>query len=237
MQYVFDPPQVPFATVADSDAVFPVRRIFCIGRNYFEHVREMGFEPAREEPFYFTKPADALVRSGSTLAFQQASANVHHEVELVVAIGREGRNLNVERALDHVFGYAVGNDLTRRDLQIAARERGRPWDFSKAFDDSAHIGVLHPAETVSHPARARIWLTINQALRQDSNIAEMVWSTPELIAHLSKFQTLMPGDLIFTGTPAGVGLVSPGDMIDAGIDHLGTLSTRFAAVSAEGDGA
>jgi fumarylpyruvate hydrolase len=228
LDFVFSAPQPSFVGVAGLDSRFPVRRIFCIGRNYADHVREMGFEPAREEPFFFTKPADAIVRSGATIAFPRGSANVHHEVELVVAIGEEGSDIRVEDAPGHVYGYAVGNDLTRRDLQIAARDRGRPWDISKAFDDSAQTGAIHRASEVGHPKAARIWLKVNGETRQEADIKEMVWSVPELVAHLSRFQILKPGDLIYTGTPAGVGPLRPGDVIEAGIDGLGTLTIRLA---------
>jgi fumarylpyruvate hydrolase len=228
LAYVFSAPQPSAVGIDGLDARFPVRRIFCIGRNYADHVKEMGFEPTREEPFFFTKPADAVVPSGATVAFPKSSSNVHHEAELVVAIGKEGADIAANDALDHVYGYAVGNDFTRRDLQIAARDRGRPWDVSKAFDDSAHIGTIHRASDIGHPSAARIWLKVNGETRQDADIKDMVWSVPELIAHLSRFQTLKPGDLIYTGTPSGVGPLKPGDVIEVGIDRLGTLTIHLA---------
>lgn len=228
MSFCFPPPVVPAIPLAGSDLKFPVRRIFCIGRNYSDHVREMGFDPKREEPFFFTKPADALVTDGATIDFPLGSANVHHEVELVAAIGRQGSNIPVERAQDHIFGYAVGNDLTRRDLQIAARDRGRPWDISKAFDQSAHVAPLVPVKGGAHLKRARIKLAVNGEIRQDSDIAEMVWSVPELVAHLSRFQVLVPGDIVYTGTPAGVGPLKPGDTLEASIEGLPSLTIHIA---------
>lgn len=227
MPFIFDVPPTPFVPIAGIETLFPVRRIFCIGRNYADHVREMGFVPEREEPFFFTKPSDAIVHSGSTIKFPTASGNVHHEAELVVAIGKRCVDVSADKALDYVFGYAVGNDLTRRDLQIAARDRGRPWDVSKAFDDSAQIGSIFRASAVGHLKSAKIWLKVNGETRQDSDVADMVWSVPELISHLSKFQALLPGDLIYTGTPAGVGPLKPGDVIEAGIDGLGTLTINL----------
>lgn len=229
MAFLFDLGEIPSVPVAGSADRFPVRRIFCVGRNYEDHAREMGFQPDREEPFFFTKPADALVHDGATIEFPRQSGNVHHEIELVVAIGREGRDIPVEQALDYVWGYAVGDDLTRRDLQIKSREKGRPWDAGKAFDDSAHIGTLYPASQVGHPTKGRIWLKVNGETRQDADISLLIWSIPELIAYFSKLYVLKPGDLIYTGTPAGVGPVKPGDVIEGGIDGLGTLTVRLAS--------
>lgn len=227
MTYLFEPAAAPSVAIAGQAARVAVRRIFCIGRNYAAHVLEMGFEPAREEPFFFTKPADSVVPDGATIPFPCGSANVHHEIELVVVIGRECRNIKVADAIDYVFGYAVGNDLTRRDLQFAARDRGRPWDAAKAFDDSAHIGAIRPASEIGHVNRGRIWLKVNGTVRQDSDIAKLVWSVPEVIAQLSRLQTLQPGDLIYTGTPDGLGPLQPGDVIEGGIDGLGTLTVRL----------
>lgn len=228
MSYVFDPGPVPSVPVAGIGERFPVRRIFCVGRNYEEHAREMGFQPDREAPFFFTKPADAIVMDGATIPYAKGTKNLHHEIELVVAIGREGADIAKESALDHVYGYAVGNDLTRRDLQIASREKGRPWDVGKAFDQSAPIGAIRRVSEIGHPTRGRIWLAVNGEARQDSDIGQLIWSVPELIAFFSSLHTLKPGDLIFTGTPAGVGPVKPGDTLVGGIDGIGELTTRVS---------
>ncbi|MEN9704555.1 MAG: hypothetical protein RLZZ393_434 [Pseudomonadota bacterium] len=200
-----------------------------MGRNYAAHVREMGGDPSRELPIFFMKPADAVVANGADVAYPPRTSNLHHEVELVVAIGKGGADIAVDDALSHVYGYAVGNDLTRRDLQADAREKGQPWDTSKGFDQSAPLAALHTVEQVGHLADARIWLKVNDEIRQDANIAQMVWSVPEIIAELSAFYTLQPGDLIFTGTPDGIGPLSPGDVVTAGIYGLDTLQHRIVA--------
>lgn len=226
MKYVLPAPPVTSLPVAGIDQQFAVRRIYCIGRNYEEHAREMGFVADREAPFFFLKPADAVVQDGDDVPYPVASQNVHHEIELVVAIGSGGRDIPVDRALEHVYGYAVGNDLTRRDLQIAAREKGRPWEAGKAVDHSAPISALVPAAQIGHPAQARIWLHVNGAVRQDADISDLIWSVPELISYLSGLYELHPGDLIMTGTPAGVGPVQVGDVLEGGIDGVGTLTTK-----------
>jgi fumarylpyruvate hydrolase len=222
-------PAAPSASVEVSGRTerFPVHRIYCVGRNYAAHAREMGGSPEREPPFFFSKPADAIVANGVAVPYPQRTSNLHHEIELVVAIGRGGRAIQVDDALDHVYGYAVGNDLTRRDLQTAARESGKPWDVAKGFDRSAPISAIHPVSDVGHPRRGAIWLKVNGAERQRADLAEMIWSVPEIVAELSTYYALVPGDLIFTGTPAGVGALKRGDEIEGGIDGLGILRTKI----------
>ncbi|WP_347260299.1 fumarylacetoacetate hydrolase family protein [Rudaea sp.] len=224
MNLVF--PSAPLATVAvaGSDQVFPVHRIYCVGRNYAAHAREMGFDE-REPPFFFCKPADAVVcvAPGTTGAFPYPSEtkNCHHEMELVAAIGKGGRDIAVDQALDHVYGYALGLDMTRRDLQAKMRDAGRPWDIAKGFDHAAPIGPIHRAADVGHPARGAIWLELNGQPRQKGDLSDLIWSVAETVAHLSKFFELVPGDLIYTGTPEGVGAVVKGDRMRGGIDGLG----------------
>jgi fumarylpyruvate hydrolase len=230
-QYVFSPAQAPYVEVAGPDRLrFPVHRIYCVGRNYAEHAREMGMDPAKEPPFFFTKPADAIVHDGADVPYPPRTANLHHEIELVVAIGKAGRNVPVEYALEHVYGYAVGNDFTRRDLQKAARDAGRPWDTAKGFDHSAAITAIQPAEKIGHPKSGKIWLTVNGEKRQDADIADMIWDVPGVIAELSTLWELQAGDLIYTGTPAGVGPVVPGDSVVGAVEGIATLrNTIFAA--------
>lgn len=222
--YVFPLPPVPSVAVRGGDARYPVSRIFCVGRNYAAHAREMGFDPDREPPFYFTKPANALVPSGATVAYPPETANYHYEMELVVAIGRPAFRVPVDRALDAVWGYACGLDMTRRDLQMKAREMGRPWDLGKGFEESAVIGDLVPAEAIGHPAKGVIRLTVNGAVRQSSDIGALIWSVPEVVAHLSRYYHLQPGDLIYTGTPEGVGAVVAGDRLEGEIGGVGTIA-------------
>jgi fumarylpyruvate hydrolase len=220
--FAFPPHPSPSAAIAGTGQRFPIHRIYCVGRNYADHIREMGGAAEREPPVFFAKPADAVVPNGATVPYPPRTSNFHHEIELVIAIGRRGRNVGKENALEHVFGYAVGNDLTRRDLQHAAKQKGLPWDCSKAFDCSAPLGAIRPASE-GHLSKGRIWLTVNGQLRQESDIAEMIWSVPEIIAELSTLFELEPGDLIFTGTPAGVGALKPGDGVAGGIEGLETL--------------
>lgn len=227
MSYVFPPASIPAVAVADSEELLPVRRIFCVGRNYAAHAREMGKDPDREPPFFFTKPADAVVMDGETVAYPPETENFHYEAELVVVIGTAGRNIPQDEALSHVWGYAVGNDLTRRDLQLAARDKGRPWDFGKGFDRSAVIGPVHPAAKVGHPDRGSIRLTVNGEVKQDGDLKELIWSVPEIISILSHSMELRPGDLIMTGTPAGVGPLSEGDTCIVSIEGLGSVETRI----------
>lgn len=232
MAYVFPPaplPSLPVAGVADR---FPVRRIFCVGRNYAEHAREMGAQAQAdglEPPFFFMKPADALVAGEGELAvrYPPLTENLHHEVEMVVALAKGGANIPHAQALDCVFGYAVGLDLTRRDIQAAAKAKGHPWDMGKGFDDSAVAGVLTPVAQCGHPADGRIWLEVNGEVRQDGHLADMGWKVADIIANLSLTVTLAPGDLIYTGTPAGVGPVVPGDLLQAGVAGVGTLTARI----------
>jgi len=220
------PPQ-PSVAIFGETVRFPVRRIFCVGRNYAAHAREMGRDPDREPPFFFTKPADAVVDAGlddeAVIAYPPETRNLHHEIELTVAIGEGGRDIAVEAALDHVFGYAASLDLTRRDLQLAARDQGRPWDWGKAFDASAPIAPIHRSVDVGHKPTGRIWLTVNGESRQDADLAELIWPTMDVISIISRSMTLVPGDLIMTGTPAGVGPLVPGDIIEGGIEGLGTV--------------
>lgn len=227
MEYVFAPAPHPTVAVADSDARLPVRRIFCVGRNYAAHAREMGRDPDREPPFFFTKPADAVVETGEAVAYPPETENFHYEAELVVAIGSGGRNISEEDSLTHVWGYAVGNDLTRRDLQLVAREMGRPWDWGKAFDRSAVIGPVHPAERVGHLSSGAIRLSVNGEVKQDADLEELIWSVPEIISILSHSIELRPGDLIMTGTPAGVGPLVAGDTCVVSIDGLGQIETEI----------
>lgn len=226
--YVFAPPEVPSVAVAGTDARLPVRRIFCVGRNYAAHAREMGRDPDREPPFFFTKPADAVVDSGVAVPYPPLTRDLHYEGELVVAIATAGREVPVEAALGLVWGYGVGNDLTRRDLQREAREAGRPWDWAKAFDRSAVCGPLSPATRVGHVAAGSIRTTVNGDVRQDADVADMIWTVPEVVSILSHAVEIRPGDLVFTGTPAGVGPVVAGDVVAVAIDRLGAIETRIA---------
>jgi fumarylpyruvate hydrolase len=227
MTYVIPAPAQTSVEVAGSSERFPVHRIYCVGRNYAAHAREMGMDPEREPPFFFSKPADAIVPNGAPVPYPPRTGNLHHEIELVVAIGVGGRDILLADALAHVFGYAVGNDLTRRDLQFAAREKGQPWDVSKGFDRSAPVTAIRRAAEVGHPERGRIWIEVNGERRQQADLSEMIWSVPEIVAELSTLFDLAPGDLIFTGTPAGVGPVQRGDSLVGGIDGLETLRTTI----------
>jgi fumarylpyruvate hydrolase len=223
MSFVIPPSPLPSVEIAGSDARFPVHRIYCVGRNYAKHAREMGMDPDREPPFFFSKPADAIVANGTPVPYPPRTSNLHHEIELVVAIGTGGRDIPLDSALAHVYGYAVGLDLTRRDLQFAARDQGRPWDVSKGFDHSAPVSAIRPAAEMGHPEQGAIWLEVNGEARQRANLSEMIWSVPEILAELSSYYELRPGDLIFTGTPEGVGPVTRGDSLVGGIDGLETL--------------
>lgn len=217
----------PTVAIAGSAARFPVHRIYCVGRNYAAHAREMGGDPTREPPCFFTKPADAVVANGVPVRYPSRTSNLHHEVELVIAIGKGGKQVPVASALDHVFGYAVGNDLTRRDLQAQAKDAGLPWDVAKAFDHSAPIGAIRAVNDGGHVQSGRIWLEVNGQRRQDASLDELIWSVPEIVAELSTLFELHPGDLIFTGTPAGVGALQRGDHVVAGIDGLDPLHTTI----------
>jgi len=225
--YAVTPPRQPSVGIAASTQRFPVHRIYCVGRNYADHAIEMGSDPEREPPFFFSKPADAVAAPGAELPYPPMTSNYHYEAELVVAIGQPAFRIAAEQALDVVYGYAVGLDMTRRDLQAAAKKAGQPWDMSKGFDLSAPCSDVHPVSQIGHPERGRIQLRVNGALRQDADIGSMIWSVPELIARLSEYVQLQPGDLIFTGTPAGVGPVLAGDAIDVSIARIDTLHVKI----------
>lgn len=227
MNTIIPPWELPSVPVVGSEARFPVRRIYCVGRNYAEHAREMGGNPEREPPFFFMKPADAIVTSGR-MDYPSKTADLQHEVELVVALARGGRDIPAEAALDCVFGYAVGLDMTRRDVQAALKAKGRSWEMGKAFDQSAPISALVPAARSGHPQRGAITLAVNSQSRQHGDLADMIWPVAEIIAKLSGYVTLAPGDLIFTGTPAGVGRVERGDRLEGKIEGVGTLSVTIA---------
>jgi fumarylpyruvate hydrolase len=232
MKQAFPQNYMVMIPVAGGDLGFPVRRIFCVGRNYADHAREMGAldqAEGREPPFFFTTPGDAVVTGVDELAvrYPPATANLHHEVEMVVALGAGGAAVPATQALAMVYGYAVGLDLTRRDLQAAAKAKGHPWDMGKGFDQSAVCGVITPVAVCGHPAAGRIWLTVNGEVRQDGELAAMMWKVPEIIAQLSTLVRLEAGDLIYTGTPAGVGAIVPGDVLAGGVDGVGTLQARI----------
>jgi len=224
--YVLAPPAIASVAIANSSERFAVRRIFCVGRNYAAHARELGNDE-RDPPFFFTKPADAVVDSGAEIPYPPLTANLHHEIELVVAIGKAGFRISNEDALSHIWGYGVGVDLTRRDLQDQAKKAARPWDWSKAFDQSAPCGPLLPAAKSGHPYKGRIWLAINGALKQDGDLAELIWPVADVVSICSEAMELRPGDLIFTGTPAGVGPVHAGDTITGGVDGIGTIEIKI----------
>ena len=226
MNPVIDPWDQPSLTVVGQAQRFPVNRVFCVGRNYAEHAREMGYGPAREAPFFFMKPADAILEQGKDFPYPRQTQNLHHEIELVVALGKGGDDIPQAQALDHVYGYAVGLDMTRRDLQGEMKKAGRPWECGKAFDASGPCGPITPASKSGHPTQGAIWLKVNGESRQASDISQLTWSVPEIIAHLSALFTLKPGDLIFTGTPEGVGPVAKGDKMTGGVDGLGDIAFR-----------
>jgi fumarylpyruvate hydrolase len=215
------PPSLP---VAGAEARFPVRRVYCVGRNYAAHTLEMGADPSRDPPFFFMKPADALVPDGGHVPYPPATANLHHEIELVAAIRTGGAEIAPESALDHIYGYAVGIDLTRRDLQQVAKDRSWPWDAGKGFDHGAPCGALQPVSAIGHPDRGAITLKVDGALRQEGDLSQMIWPVPEIIAALSRLFTLAPGDLVYTGTPAGVGPVRPGERLEGAIEGVGKLT-------------
>ncbi|WP_459614539.1 fumarylacetoacetate hydrolase family protein [Bordetella sp. 2513F-2] len=231
MDYVIPPIAPASLPVAGSDARFPVRRVYCVGRNYAEHAKEMGFT-GREDPFFFCKPADAIVAvaDGETgsMPYPPKTSNLHYEMELVVVLGKGGRNLSVEAAGECVWGYALGLDMTRRDLQGEAKKQGRPWEVGKAFDYSAPMGPVHPRSAVGTLEKGAIWLDVNGQRKQSSDISQMIWNIPESISYLSGLFELQPGDIIFTGTPEGVGAVVAGDVIAGGVEGLGELRVRIA---------
>ena len=228
MAHVISLWDIPSLAVKDSKDRFPVRRIFCVGRNYVEHQKEMGGD-GRETPFFFIKSAHALVPGGGAVHYPPKTANFHYESEMVVAIGTGGRRIEARQANEHIYGYGVGLDLTRRDLQQLGKDHGRPWDFGKDFDEAAPCSALAPAAKIGHPTKGAIWLQVNGKDRQRADISDMIWSVPEQIAYLSEHYGLEPGDLIYSGTPAGVGPVKPGDDLHAGIDGVAELKVKIVA--------
>lgn len=223
--FLFEP-YAPVTIPIARGGLFAVRRIYCVGRNYAEHIREMGNDE-RDPPFFFAKPADAVVVGGAAIPYPSQTEDFHHEIELVVAIGKEGADIPVEAALDHVYGYAAGLDMTRRDIQAVAKKTGRPWEMAKGFDHSAPIGTIEPASEIGHPAKGAITLSVNGVVRQKGDLSEQIWSVSEAIAYLSGFVTLKPGDIIMTGTPAGVGAVVKGDVLEGAIEGVGSVRTTI----------
>lgn len=233
MAFVVPPPPTVTVPVHGSADLFPVRRIFCVGRNYAAHAREMGHDPDREAPFFFTKPADAIVVCAdparpTAVAYPSQTKNLHHEMEMVVAMKSGGADIAVDRALSHVYGYAAGLDMTRRDLQNQAKDMGRPWDMGKGFDQSAPITPIQPAAKIGHPAKGKIWVKVNGTTRQEGDLADMIWNVPDTIAYLSGLVELAAGDLIYTGTPEGVGPVVAGDRMDGHVDGVGDIAITYA---------
>lgn len=222
----------PTLAPTSEGSYFPVRRVFCIGQNYAAHAREMGSDPATETPFFFTKWAEAVVPSGSTIAYPPMTENYHYEGELVVAIGRTGREITANDALGHVYGYAAGLDMTRRDQQAEAKRKGRPWDTGKNVEQSAPVGLIHPAAQCGDISTAVIRLTQNGEVRQESGLSDLIWPVPQVIALISRYYRLEPGDLIFTGTPSGVGPVAPGDTLIVSIDGLTPLEITIGSRAA-----
>ena len=224
--FVVDPPALTTLPVADSAALFPVHRIYCVGRNYAAHAVEMGHDPDKEPPFFFQKSPDTIIQPGGDFPYPDKSANVHHEMEHVIAIGSGGTDIAVANALDHIYGYAVGLDMTRRDLQGEAKKLGRPWEVGKSFEHSAPMSAITPAAKIGHPDAGRVWLTVNGETRQEGDLSQLIWKTPEIVSYLSGLFALRPGDLIMTGTPAGVGPVQKGDALEGGVDGIGSLRVR-----------
>jgi len=225
-QFVFPPPSPAAAPIRGRAERFPLRRIFCVGRNYEAHAREMGVAADREAPFYFTKASEHYAPSGSTISYPPGTGNYHYEMELVVAIGTSGFRIPEGEALGHVFGYACGLDMTRRDLQSAAKEQQRPWDIGKDVEQSAVLGEIAPAADIGHPARGRIELRLNGQVKQSADVSDLIHGVPAVIAHLSGYYHLRPGDLIYTGTPEGVGAVKPGDRLEGSIEGVGTIGVE-----------
>ena len=229
--YVITPPEQASVAVTNSKDRFPVRRIFCVGRNYAAHAREMGKDPDREPPFFFTKPADAVVDSGSSVPYPPETSNLHYEIELVVAIGKAGANIAQEDVYNHIWGAGVGIDLTRRDLQGIAKEMGRPWDLGKGFDQSAPMAALTKLSDFACLEQGRIWLSVNGEMKQDADVADMIWDVKEHVSILSKSIALAPGDLVMTGTPAGVGAVVAGDHVEGGVDGFEPIGIKIGEKS------
>ena len=224
--YVFAPPATVSVGVVSESARYPVRRIYCVGRNYAEHAREMGHDPDRELPFFFQKNPDNLVLDNKDFPYPTMTSNLHHEIELVVAMGQGGRDIQAANALAHVYGYALGIDMTRRDLQNEAKKTGRPWEIGKAFEHSAPMTDITPAAKSGHLSKGAIWLKVNGEVRQQSDLTQLIWNIPEIIAHLSAIFELRAGDLIMTGTPAGVAAVKPGDVMEGYCEGVGTIITK-----------
>ena len=224
--YVFAPPATVSVGVVGESARYPVRRIYCVGRNYAEHAREMGHDPDRELPFFFQKNPDNLVLENKDFPYPTMTSNLHHEIELVVAMSQGGRDIQAANALSHVYGYALGIDLTRRDLQNEAKKTGRPWEIGKAFEHSAPMTDITPAAKSGHLSKGAIWLKVNGDVRQQSDLTQLIWNIPEIIAHLSAIFELRAGDLIMTGTPAGVAAVKPGDVMEGYCEGVGTIITK-----------
>lgn len=216
--------QRPSVAIAGSDKQYPVRRVYCVGRNYGAHAREMGHDPDREPPFFFMKPADAVVCETGRVRYPPRTNDLHHEIELVVAIGKSGSDIPINQSLEHVFGYAVGIDFTRRDLQKEAKKLGRPWDTAKGFDESAPVSPIHAAADIGHPSAGRIWLAVNDEVRQQGDLNELIWDVAESVAELSTLFRLEPGDILFTGTPAGVGPVAVGDRVTGAIEGIDEIA-------------
>ncbi len=229
--FVISPPSQASIAVRESSCRFPVRRIYCVGRNYAAHAREMGKDPDREPPFFFSKPSDAVVDSDVAVPYPPRTANLHYEVELVLGIGKEGNNIPVDDAMDHIWGATIGIDLTRRDVQNEAKKLGRPWDMGKGFDHSAPIAELVPIADVDSLASGRIALEVNGELKQEGDLAEQIWSVENIVSLLSEYVVLAPGDIIMTGTPAGVGPVVPGDVLSGVIAGLASIRTDIVAVT------
>ena len=226
-QYVIEPVAMPSLPVAGDTRRFAVNRIYCVGRNYADHAREMGHDPDREPPFFFMKPANSIVTDGKDMQYPSLSNDVHHEIEMVVAIGKGGANISADKALEHVYGYGVGLDMTRRDLQGEAKKMGRPWDTGKAFDQSAPCAALTPATQFGHPTKGTVKLLVNGEVRQAGDLNQLIWNIPDTIAYLSTLFTLEPGDLIMSGTPAGVGPVKKGDVLEGSVEGLSPLKIKI----------
>lgn len=228
-RYLFTPPAPVAAPIRGQDELFPIHRIFCVGRNYAAHAREMGAEPDREAPFYFNKSAHHYVSSGSTIPYAPETANFQYEMELVVAIGKRGFRITAEDALDHVFGYACGLDMTRRDIQFALREKQRPWDLAKDFENAAVLSEIVPASVADHPAKGLVQLKLNGEVKQSGDLSDLIHPVPALIAHLSRYYHLEPGDIIYTGTPEGVGPVKPGDRLEGMVEGVGNITLAIGS--------
>lgn len=226
ISYAFPPHAVPHLPIRNSAALFPVHRIYCVGRNYADHAIEMGHDPSREAPFFFQKNPDTLVLSGGVFPYPDKSNDVHHELEMVVALKSGGKDIAVGKALDHVFGYAVGLDMTRRDLQGEAKKAGRPWEIGKAFEYSAPCSEIVQASEIGHPAKGKVWLKVNGAEKQKGDLDQLIWKVPEMISYLSGLFELKAGDLIYSGTPAGVGAVNKGDVMVGGVDGIGEITIK-----------